>query len=142
MKKLVLAVMMWGFSVGVNAATTCTNADLQGEWSVKYIIPKPAQVGECTITFDNNLKPSGHCENLTYNVSADAFDGNVTIAKNCVVKGTIYATNGQSVTLNMKANPNNQTISGAMVSKNGNYTFKGTATFTKTGYLSCSVISK
>jgi hypothetical protein len=142
MKNLVLAVIGICISVGANAATTCSNADLQGEWVVTYIFSKPAQVGECTIAVDNNLRPTGNCENRTFYSSSEVFDGNLTIAKNCVVKGTAYSTDGESMALNLKANPNNQTMSGVITSKIGKFTVKGTAKFTKTGDLSCSVISK
>ncbi len=140
MKKMIFVVITL-FSSWANAATICTNGDLQGKWSVAYIIQSPAGVGECTLTFDNNLKPSGSCHNPIEDIDMEVVDGKVTITKICVVSGMIYSTDGQTILLNTKANPKAKTLAGTLQLKAPKKkTLKATTAFTKTGELSCSVV--
>lgn len=141
MKKLVLMVTLF---LSVNAvvaqsATICTHDNLVGEWSGKYIVASPLFVGTCSVVFDNNLIPSGKCDNLTDSESLDIFDGIASISKRCDVKGNMRFNNNLKMATTMKMATDKQYLSGNFtLSLNGKIT-KGKVTFQKTGELSCQV---
>lgn len=135
MKKLVLAAMMLVFSVGVNAA--CTSEDLQGEWNFKFIAKSPPQVGICKLSFHSDTSVTGSCDNITYDLSTDVFDGTTTVSSNCIIKGKIIDEQGGTTTITAKLNADTRTLSGTAIQKVGGRTFKGTLTATRVGDAVC-----
>ena len=141
MKKLVLTTALFlGLSVQAQSATVCTNDNLMGEWTGKYIVASPLFVGACTVVFDNNLIPSGKCDNLNDGESIDIFDGTATISKRCDVKARMSFNNSSKMTTVVKMTADKQHMSGTFISSlNGKIT-QAKMTFQKTGGLSCQVV--
>ncbi len=141
MKNVALTVaLLLGFNASVQSATTCTNDDLTGEWSGKYIVSTPAFVGTCTIVFDNNMVPSGKCDNFNEGESSDVFDGVGSISKRCDVKSRMTFNNGLKMDNTLKMAPDKQYMSGTFVSNMNGKITRAKVTFKKTGELSCQVI--
>jgi hypothetical protein len=140
-KKLVLTMALFlGLSIEAQSANVCTNDNLMGEWTGKYIVASPLFVGACTVVFDNNLIPSGKCDNLTDGESVDIFDGIATISKRCNVKASMTFNNSSKMSTIVKMTADKQHMSGTLVSSlNGKIT-KGKITLQKTGGLSCQVV--
>ncbi|MEQ1621318.1 MAG: hypothetical protein ABL919_07905 [Methylococcales bacterium] len=134
-----ILVLVAVLTVPVQAAVTCNAGDLQGQWEIKYYVTRPQQVGVCTVVFDNNLVPSGSCENLTYDLQSDIFDGEAQISKSCNASGKLLLNDGQKISFTGKMKADKQTLSGNIASRLNGYLIKGTANLRKTAELSCQV---
>ncbi|MGB4497182.1 MAG: hypothetical protein WBI40_00655 [Methylococcaceae bacterium] len=140
MKKLALtAALFLGLNMTAQAAKTCTNSDLTGEWGVEYFVSSPVFVGTCTIVLDNNMVPSGKCVNVNDTEETDVFDGIGTISKTCNVKTSMTFNNGLKISTVSKMAADKQYISGSFTSSMKGKITKGKITFHKTGDLSCQV---
>lgn len=140
MKNLVLiSTLFLGFSSAVNAKIVCTNDNLVGEWTAKYILSSSAAVGTCTLVFNSNLVPSGSCDNFTDTESVNIFDGIGSISKSCSVKSKMLFDNGSKISTVTKMTADKQYMSGTFNVASGGKISKGKITFQKTGELSCEV---
>ena len=143
MKKLILTTaLLLGFNTAAQSATTCTNDDLIGQWSVKYIVSSSAFVGTCNIVFDGNMVTSGTCDNIGDTETSEIFDGLGTISKRCGVTGKMTFNNAARMSVATKMTADKQYMTGTFSSNTGGKVSKGKITLQKTGELSCSVVSK
>ena len=112
MKKLVLAVIALGFSVGVNAA--CTQKDLAGGW-VSYAQWSNSKVVRCNlfVTAKNALlQNTSTCAFVYGEPPIEYITGSLAIDKYCQITGTIDDGSGAPMSIDAYLDKSKGVITG------------------------------